>query len=342
MRNCLLKTVYLEKILRVLITGSHGFVGRHFTTRLLKQGHDVVGVDRMLPGSGARPVEKWLEHPFGHQGQFQEELIDVRKWFQGHSFDQFDLAIHLAAVVGGRATIEGNPLAVAEDLALDSDFWRWVTEAKPKHVISFSSSAAYPVDLQAESKAGLLLKEEDLGFSGAIGVPDLTYGWAKMTSEYLGTVVAKNYGVKVASYRPFSGYGPDQDSSYPFRAICERASRREVDSNGNFFVWGSGEQARDFVHISDVIDCVLGTYSQIEDGSALNISSGVLTSFKSLAKMACNAAGWDPEIVGMSDKPEGVFSRGGDTSRQLALGFSPRVSLQEGIVECLQQLERGM
>jgi nucleoside-diphosphate-sugar epimerase len=285
-------------------------------------------------------MDLW-RHALQGPGVFAEEIADVRHWFAENPTASFDLVIHLAAVVGGRATIEGNPLAVAEDLALDSDFWRWVIKATPKHVVSFSSSAAYPVSLQSESQAGLLLKESDLTFEGAIGTPDLTYGWAKMTNEYLGRIVAESYGVPVAAYRPFSGYGPDQDPSYPFRAICERVANKEVNARGEFYVWGSGLQARDFVHISDVVDCVLTTYPKIIDGSALNISSGILTSFKELAQMACNLSGWDPQIVGLSDMPEGVFSRGGDTTLQKSFGFSPRVSLTDGIQECLDLIRKS-
>jgi len=326
--------------MKVLITGSHGFVGRNFTKRLVEAGHDVTGVDCLLPGSGARSLSLWAQDlQLDDGGNFGEVIVDVREWFKANPRAHFDLVIHLAAVVGGRATIEGNPLAVAEDLALDSDFWRWVIESKPGHVVSFSSSAAYPVSLQSEEKSGLLLKESDLTFEGSIGAPDLTYGWAKMTSEYLGKLVASKYEVKVASYRPFSGYGADQDSSYPFRAICERAFFRTVDDHGRFYVWGSGEQSRDFVHISDVVTCVLSTYEQISDGSSLNISSGKLTTFKELARLACDLAEWHPDIVGLSEKPEGVFSRGGDTTMQHELGFYPKVTLEEGIRECFRLLE---
>jgi GDP-L-fucose synthase len=327
---------------KILITGSHGFVGRNFAKKLVEAGHEVIGVDCLLAGSGAQQLSLWadgLRSQIG--GTFSEELADVRAWFKLNPEEYFDVVIHLAAVVGGRATIEGNPLAVAEDLALDSDFWRWVVKSKPGHVISFSSSAAYPVSLQSEDKQGLLLSEGDLTFEGSIGAPDLTYGWAKMTSEYLGRLVASKYGIKVASYRPFSGYGADQDSSYPFRAICERAFSRVVDDQGRFYVWGSGEQSRDFVHIRDVVTCVMSTYEKITDGSALNISSGKLTTFKSLARMACDLAGWNPEIVGMTDKPEGVFSRGGDTTLQKKMGFVPSISLDEGIRECFELLEGG-
>jgi GDP-L-fucose synthase len=332
------RTAELKMNKSALITGSHGFVGRHFVHRLLSDGYSVTAVDSIHAGSGARDVSSWWFNPSDCAGKFSEHLMDARQWFEENPDQSFDLVIHLAAVVGGRSTIEGNQMAVAEDLAIDASFWKWAVRAKPGHIVSFSSSAAYPVNLQTRAGEESLLSESDLDFDVKIGLPDLTYGWAKMTNEFLGLTAAKQYGLKVASYRPFSGYGTDQDPSYPFRAICERAVRRVVDVNGNFFVWGSGDQKRDFVHIDDVVRCVMETHPLITDGSSINISSGTLTSFKDLAKLACNAAGWNPSIVGLSDKPEGVYSRGGSTKKQNELGFTPTIQLTDGIRMCIESI----
>lgn len=323
---------------KVLVTGSHGFVGRNFIRRLMGDGWHVTAVDSLLPGSGARSTELWSYDPFAFGELFHEELMDARDWFEHNSSQQYDLAIHLAAVVGGRSTIEGNQMAVAEDLAIDATFWKWAVSARPKNIVSFSSSAAYPINLQTRAGNDALLSETDLDFTSSIGLPDLTYGWAKMTNEFLGITAAKQYGLNVASYRPFSGYGTDQDSSYPFRAICERAVSRTVDDKGRFFVWGSGEQKRDFVHIDDVVECVLSTYEKITDGSSINISTGKLTSFKELARLACELTDWSPEIIGLDSKPEGVFARGGHTRRQEELGFVPAVSLRDGILRCVTSI----
>ena len=61
---------------------------------------------------------------------------------------------HFAAIVGGRMVIDGNPLAVALDLALDALCFNWAVRAKPVRVLYASSSAAYAVDLQGKHGAG--------------------------------------------------------------------------------------------------------------------------------------------------------------------------------------------
>ena len=105
--------------------------------------------------------------------------------------------IHCAAIVGGRLKIEGDPLAVATDLSIDAEFFNWVVKAKPKQVIYFSSSAVYPIELQTR-KFGVALNESMVHFNGnRIGVPDCTYGFAKLAGEFLAKQAIEKYGANI-------------------------------------------------------------------------------------------------------------------------------------------------
>ena len=244
------------------------------------------------------------------------------------NFTKFNDVFHFAAIVGGRAKIDGDPLAVALDLAIDAEFFHWVTKAKPERVLYPSSSAAYPNSLQKEETA-VALKETDVNVNGDIlGKPDMTYGWTKMTGEYLAHLAAKHYGISVVCIRPFSGYGEDQDLSYPVPAIAARAARKE----NPFEVWGSGMQGRDFVHIDDVVECTLLAMDKIHDGSAINIGSGKLTTFIDLINVFAKFAGYVPTIKPLLDKPVGVHSRycNMDYVKE-RLGWEPKISLEEGM-----------
>ena len=125
--------------------------------------------------------------------------------------------------------------------------------------------------------------------------------------------------------------------AYPFPSICKRV----LDNLGatQLYVWGTGDQMRDFIHIEDCVDGVLHTMDQVDDGSAINLSTGILTSFKQFARKAAELIGYTPEIVGTSNKPEGVFARGGDVERQRALGFHPTLSFTKGIQRALDYLQ---
>ena len=321
---------------KVLVTGGCGFVGRHLIQRLLPAGHEVHCVDVMEPLSGAIAPSDWsfcqpLEYDNFH---FYEE--DCRDWFKRVQDTDFDYAFNLAAMVGGRAMIENNPLAVADDLSIDAEYWQWAVKAAPAKTIVFSSSAAYPVHLQRPDHY-LLLKEDMISFDEGLGMPDMTYGWAKLTHEYCARLAYEKHGLKSVTYRPFSGYGEDQDDTYPFPSICKRVLANQGASE--IGVWGTGRQMRDFIHIDDCIEGVLHTMDQIDDGSAINLSTGIFTSFIEFVQIAADLLGFQPEVNGTSNTPEGVFARGGDTALQQRLGFQYKLSFRDGIAQALNYFE---
>lgn len=326
---------------KVLVTGGAGFVGRHLVRRLLDFGHEVHCVDNIEPLTGGiDPQKTWPLFEPRDYPNFKFFKEDCRAYFKRVGDNDFDIAFHLAAVVGGRLVIEHNPLAVAEDLSIDSEFWAWAVKTSPKRTICFSSSAAYPIRFQRKENY-VLLTEDMIEFNDDIGMPDMSYGWAKLTHEYLAQLAYEKHGLKSVVYRPFSGYGEDQDDTYPFPSICKRALQN--DNKQLLTVWGTGDQMRDFIHIEDCITGVLETMEKIDDAKALNLSTGILTSFKQFAKMAAAACGYSPEVVGTSDKPEGVFARGGDTSKQKSLGFSYTIDFQRGVEQAVKYFgERGL
>jgi nucleoside-diphosphate-sugar epimerase len=308
-----------------LVTGGCGFVGRHMVKRLLSLGYTVTVVDNL--SSGLTP-EMWPEHlkvPASKMRSLTFLRADIRDYMR-MAPPAFDLICHLAAVVGGRLTIDGDPLAVASDLAIDADFFNWVVgPVRPGKVMYFSSSAAYPISLQS-AECHRTLSEDLISFGDSMGVPDMTYGWSKLTGEFLAGFAVQKYGLDVTIYRPFSGYGEDQDLAYPFPSIVRRVAGREFP----IVVWGSGEQSRDFIYIDDAIEASLLAKDLLAPGDALNLGSGKGTSFRRLAELTCDVLGHRAPIINDASKPEGVFARVGDCRRMLNF-YTPQVTLTEGI-----------
>lgn len=310
-------------------------MGRHLVARLLAGGHAVVCVDPLAPLCGGVPPERW---PFCSPLDYESfHLIpqDCRDWFRENPGESFDTVFHLAAIVGGRDVIEQNPLAVAVDLAIDAEFWSWAARSRPGRIAAFSSSAAYPIRLQRE-QGYELLREDMISFDGTVdlGMPDMSYGWSKLTCEYLARLAHARHGLRTICFRPFSGYGEDQDATYPFPAILQRALQNQ--GAATLQVWGSGRQLRDFIHIEDAVTGILHLVDKREDGSAVNLSTGRYTSMSALAAEAARQLGYAPKIQPMSSRPEGVFARAGDTALQHSLGFEARISLEQGIRRGLQ------
>ena len=305
-----------------LVTGGCGFVGRHLARRLLAEGYDLWLVDDC--STGIQPDE-WLPGVFDRRevapgvveytGDHRVVFVhgDARDFFAGRVGlgalvePEFGDVFHFAAVVGGRATIDGNPMAVAIDLALDALCFNWAVRTQPDRLLYASSSAAYPVDLQGEDGA-VALKESDIEFGGRLGQPDMTYGWSKLTGEYLGRIAHEHYGLHVASVRPFSGYGEEQDLTYPVPSIALRAAR----GDNPITVWGTGLQGRDFVHIDDCVEAMLRILDRVADGSGVNIGSGTLTNFREVAGLFMRLAGYEATVSAVEGKPVGVHSRYAD------------------------------
>ena len=314
---------------KILITGGAGFVGRRFCKRFLDEGDEVHCVDPIAADTGGlNPAQGWPLFDPRHYDRFHFYEEDCRDWFAKRSDSDFDYVVHLAAMVGGRAMIENKPLAVADDLAIDAEYWQWAERVRPSRTLCFSSSAAYPIRFQREQGYRLLV-EDMIGFEDDIGMPDMSYGWAKLTCEYLARLAWQKHGLRSVCYRPFSGYGEDQDDTYPFPSIIKRAiANRGAEV---LQVWGTGEQMRDFIYIDDCVDGALATMDMIDDGDALNLSTGRFTSFREFARLAAEAMGYSPRVEGTSNTPAGVFARAGDTTKQAALGFRARMGFEDGI-----------
>lgn len=351
----------------ILVTGGCGFVGRHLLARLFQEKWDEIWVIDDL-STGLHPAT-WtsLKLTLSHTQPYQNaEVFEVPG--QGKlvfiNADFFSVAgselgrqpsfgvpklphctevYHLASVVGGRSMIDGDPLSVGIDLGIDASFFLWAAKVNhPDRILYASSSAAYPISLQKEDGA-VALSEDMIAFGKGFSQPDFTYGWSKLTGEYLAQIAAQQYGMHVAVVRPFSGYGEDQDLTYPVPAIALRVAARHNPVK----VWGSGYQGRDFVHIDDCVEACILACRCISDGSAVNIGSGVLTTFREVAALLIELAGYEAPVEGTENKPVGVAKRYADTTRMKAvLGFSPRISLRQGMKRVLEgakkRLEAGI
>ncbi|MEU6990383.1 NAD-dependent epimerase/dehydratase family protein [Streptomyces sp. NPDC046465] len=284
--------------MRVLLTGHRGFVGRHLESAMVERGWTVTGIE--------------LAYPF---------LYDALDFFREDD-SRFDLAIHCAAIVGGRASIDGSPLGVATNLALDAWYFRWLVRTKTPRAVFFSSSAAYPVALQQPGPIHRLV-ETDIDYAQP-GRPDATYGLAKLAGEQLAQY-AEAEGCRVHILRPMSGYGEDQADCYPFPAFIRRARERQDP----FEIWGDGSSTRDWIHIDDLVGATLAAVDQDATGP-INIGWGRATSFDELAQLVTAEAGYQPKLKHLATAPQGVHHRVCDPKRMLDV-YQPKVELEEGI-----------
>jgi nucleoside-diphosphate-sugar epimerase len=172
--------------------------------------------------------------------------------------------------------------------------------------------------------------------SCAVDNPEDPYCIVKRNLEFFANTLHKK-GVPVIVLRPFSGYGEDQSEEYPFRAILERALRKEDPLT----VWG-GDQVRDWIHIDDLTDAILFAINKpgpwlhpIEIGTKRGVS------LRQLAQIMADACNYEPHILGDIGKPTSSMRRvAGETFNEIngfqnralqSWGWRPKVALEVGV-----------
>lgn len=294
--------------MNVLITGDKGFIGRHFRSRLENEGHTVFGVD-IKDGS------EW----------------DVRKWFYTDNANRvFDMVIHCAAIVEGRNAIDNEPLRVATNLSIDSEFFNWAVRTGQKKLVCFSSAAAYPLAVQ-NAEEDIISEEEQIDLTN-FREADQTYGFSKLALEVLAEATRKAVPeMDIHVFRPFSCYGEDQSLDYPFSSFV----RRIKDKVSEFECWGDGNQVRDWIHNDDLVDAIMLAVSS-KPGPTVNLATGRGVSMNEIIQMMMDISGHHVPIKHLLDKPVGVRYRVGSTAR-LNQFFTPKITLEEGIRRCFEQ-----
>ncbi|MFI1030734.1 NAD-dependent epimerase/dehydratase family protein [Streptomyces sp. NPDC020951] len=292
-----------------LVTGSSGFVGRHMTAELKARGWQVTGCD--VVDLDGRP-----------------RALDALQIFRLDDSPRYDLVVHCAARAPHRAAIDGQPMNLPYNLQLDSAMFDWAVRTGQQRVLYLSSSAVYPVLLQ-EGFPRRRLHESATDMAHGIE-PDAAYGWTKWTGEKMAAAAAA-VGLAVHVVRPFSGYGEDQATDWPFGAFVDRARRREDP----FVIWGSGDQVRDWIHISDVVAGALAVVDA-DVRVPVNLCTGLGTRMYDLVDMIRKQAGYRPTIFIDPDRPEGVAYRVGDPDRFWSI-YQPKVSLEEGVARAMRQ-----
>jgi nucleoside-diphosphate-sugar epimerase len=213
--------------------------------------------------------------------------------------DRYDLVIHAAARSPHRAAIDGDPAMHAYNMMLDSAMFDWAVRTRQKRLVYLSSCAAAdgPVD---------------------------DYARTKLAGEWLAGT-ARAAGLPVTVVRPYSGYGSDQSPDFPFRAMAERARRRDDP----FDIWGDGTQVRDWIHIDDLVRATLAV-AESDTGETVHLCSGIGTSVRQLAELFCTAEGYQPEFRLRTDKPAGVRVRIGDPT-VMHQYYTPQIDIETGV-----------
>lgn len=307
---------------KVLITGGTGFVGTNFVEELLKRGAKIRVPIHHQPLKIEDPkIEKVAAN--------LENLDDCLKSCEG-----IDCVIHAAGSVGSAATIRNgkiNPIAV--NVILSLRILQAACETGVERVLLFSSSTGYPALSRPVSEDDMWTGDPHPTYFG--------YGWMRRYVELLGQYTMQQTSLKVAIVRPSAIYGAYDNFMAGYGHVIPALIQRAVERENPFVVWGTGDEVRDFLHVSDLVKGCLLMLEKKADGEPVNIGYGRETTMKETVSYILEAAGHTgAEIRYDSTKPQTIPYRAVDISKaEACLGFRPAVDLKSGIKNTVKWYE---
>ncbi len=303
---------------RILITGAHGFIGKHLARHLAAQGHDVSGLGHGIwPESEALRwgVSEWINGDI-HAGNLRS--------LQHQNAP--DIVFHLAGGSTVGAAIANPREDFFRTVASTVELLEWMRlDAPSTRLVAVSSAAVY-----GSGHSGPISEDAAL-------LPFSPYGHHKRMMEMQCESYRDTYGLSTRVARLFSVYGPELKKQLIWD-LCTRLSAGESP----LALGGSGSELRDWTYVQDVVRA-LEVLALQDDGhcSTTNIGTGTGTSVRDIAlgvMTAWYSAPADAETLRFTGKgrPGDPFSLVADPALLASLGFEWRTPLQEGITAFVQ------
>jgi len=300
-----------------LVCGAGGFIGSHLVKRLKKDGYWVRGVDLKYPQFSPTAAVEFLLLDLREQSNCERVVLGP----QGGPFDE---VYQLAADMGGMGFIQAAECEIMRNSALiNIHMTNAAAAAKVKRYL-FSSSACVYRNMKPE--------EPELSEAEAYpALPDNEYGWEKLYAERMAMAYGRRFGMVVRIARFQNTYGPEGTwrggrEKAP-AAFCRKIA--EASDGGEVEAWGDGTAMRAYTFIDDLLDgIILLMHSDLEDG--VNIGRQEYVSVDELVGTVAEVAGKRIRIRHIPG-PVGVDARNFRNDRIASLGWTSKISLQEGI-----------
>lgn len=305
--------------MRVLITGAAGFLGSHLCDRLLREGHQVVGMDNFITGNSEN-----LAHLAGNQN-----FLFIRHDVSNFIFvpGRLDAVLHFASPASPNESSPlgyiNLPIQTMKAGALGTHNTLGIARANDARFLLASTSEIYGDPLEHPQT------ESYWGHVDPIGKRSV-YDEAKRFAEALTMAYHRFHGLDTRIARIFNTYGPRMhiDDGRVIPNFIQQALRLEP-----LTVYGDGVQTRSFCYVDDMVD---GIYRLLisEEHEPINIGNPIETSIHDLALIINSLTNNSAGIVSFERKrgPSDPQRRRPDISRaRNNLNWEPHISLEEGI-----------
>jgi len=298
---------------RILVTGGHGFLGRH--------------VVRVLQDRGCRSV-----YAPSHAACDLTRESEVRAVLRD---TEAEIVIHLAAVVGGIGANQAEPgRFFYENLHMGTMLMEHARRTGVRKFVGIGTICSYP------KFTPVPFSEEQL-WNGYPEETNAAYGMAKKMLLVQGQAYRQQYGFNAIHLLPVNLYGPgdnfDPASSHVIPAIVRKCLEAKASSAPEMVCWGDGTATREFLYVEDCAEAIVLAAECYEGAEPVNIGSGFEISIRDVTMLVADLCEFKGRIAWDRSKPNGQPRRCLDTSRAAALfGFRATTKLREGLSRTIE------
>ena len=298
---------------RVWVAGAGGMVGSALTRRL--EAEPCVLVAMPEPRLDLR-----------RQAETEAYIANIRP----------DLIFVAAARVGGiKANADYPADFLYDNLAIASNVIEAARRAGVDRLVFLGSSCVYP-------RAAMQPIREDALLSGPLEPTNQWYAVAKIAGLKLTEAYHRQFGLDYFTVQPCNLYGPGDnfslETSHVLPALIRKAHQAKISGAIGMEVWGSGTPLREFLHVDDLADALVFLACNHHGGDAINVGSGAEITIADLARLVARIVGFDGELAFDPGRPDGTPRKVVDSSRIKAMGWFPKIALEEGIARTYRWL----
>lgn len=299
---------------RIFVAGHRGMVGSAICRRLADEPVEVVTRSRQELDL----TDQAAVHAF-----FRETPVDA--------------VILAAARVGGILANSERPVDFLYDnLQIQNNVIHAAAEAGVQRLLFLGSSCIYPKLAEQPIR-------EDALMTAPLEPTNQWYAVAKIAGVYLCQAYRQQHGLSYISAMPTNLYGPndnfDLKTSHVLPALIRKFVEARDAGRDAVELWGSGTPLREFMHVDDLADALVFLLDAYDGAEPINAGSGQEISIGDLARLIARETGYSGTVSLDPSKPDGTPRKLMDSSRLTALGWSPKISLEEGIRSTIRWFE---